>query len=168
MNRILGVLGICLIMAYCSSVPDESSNPRFNHAMLYVTDAEASRIFYEEAFGMEFYKQLTQMVVFNEGADNDTMSVNITLMRMPGYRFNYEFAQSPVAGDSTRSSPHYQHIGIEVDDIDVSIERAMNAGAKLATRKRHLKAGDIEAKTVFFYGPDKELIELMEIIEGDF
>jgi len=168
MYRILRVLGLCLIVGCSNTTPKESSNPRFNHAMLIVTDAEASQVFYEDAFGMEFYKQLTQMVVFNEEADNDTLDINITLMRMPGYRFNYEFAQSPVAGDSSLSSPHYQHVGIEVDNIEASIERAIDAGADLAVAERHLKAGDIEAKTVFFYGPDRELIELMEILDGDF
>lgn len=167
MFRILGVLGLCLIMACSDSAPKESSNPRFNHTMLFVTDANASRAFYEQAFGMEFYKQLTEMVVFNDEG-NDTLDINITLMRMPGYRFNYEFAQSPVAGDSTLSSPHYQHVGIEVDNIQTSIKRALDAGAELAVAERHLKAGDIEAKTVFFYGPDGELIELMQILKGDF
>ncbi len=168
MGKILGLLGLCLILACDNAETIEQSNPRFNHAMLYVTNAEASRAFYEEAFGMQFHKQLTEMVVFNEEAANDTLAINITLMRMPGYRFNYEFVQSPVAGDSTLQSPHYQHVGIEVDDIDASIEVALQAGAALAVKKRHLKAGDIEAKTVFFYGPDGELIELMEMVEGDF
>ena len=168
MYKVLGFLGLCLILS-CSDIDTQtSSNPRFNHAMLYVTDAGASRAFYEEAFGMEFHKHLTEMVVLNEGSDNDTLAINITLMRMPGYRFNYEFAQSPVAGDSTLQSPHYQHVGIEVDDIEASIERALKAGAQLAVEKRHLKAGDVEAKTVFFFGPDGESIELMEMVKGDF
>ncbi len=159
---------LCMILACSYSEPQTPSNPRFNHAMLFVIDAEVSRAFYEEAFGMQFYKHLSEMVIFNEESENDTLAINITLMRMPGYKFNYEFAQSPVAGDSTLQSPHYQHVGIEVDDIDASIERAEKAGAELAVQKRHLKAGDIEAKTVFFYGPDGELIELMEMVEGDF
>ena len=168
MHKILTGLGLFLTVACNNGEIVEQSNPRFNHVMLYVTNAEVSKAFYEEAFGMQFHKQVTEMVIFNEEAANDTFAVNITLMRMPGYRFNYEFAQSPVAGDSALQSPHYQHVGIEVDDIDASIERALNAGAVLAVKKRHLKAGDIEAKTVFFFGPDKELIELMEMIEGDF
>lgn len=168
MIKIFGVLWLCLVLACNNSLPEEQPVLRFNHAMLFVTDAEVSRAFYEEAFGMQFYKQLTEMVIFNEESANDTLAINITLMRMPGYRFNYEFAQSPVAGDSILQSPHYQHVGIEVADIDASIKKALNAGAELAIQKRHLKAGDIEAKTVFFYGPDGELIELMEILEGDF
>ncbi|MBO6522784.1 MAG: VOC family protein [Balneolaceae bacterium] len=168
MYKIVGLFGFFLILACSYSEPQTPSNPRFNHSMLFVTDSEVSRAFYEEAFGMQFYKHLDEMVIFNEESENDTVAINITLMRMPGYKFNYEFAQSPVAGDSTLQSPHYQHVGIEVDDIDTSIEIALNAGAELAIPKRHLKAGDIEAKTVFFYGPDGELIELMEILEGDF
>lgn len=168
MFKLLGVFGLLLGLA-CSDVePVNQSSPRFNHAMLFVTNAEESRVFYEEAFGMQFYKQVTEMVIFNEEAVNDTLAVNITLMRMPGHRFNYEFVQSAIAGDSTLQSPHYQHVGIEVKNIDASIQRAKDAGADLAVRKKHLKAGDIEAKTVFFYGPDRELIELMEILEGDF
>ncbi len=165
MYRLLGIL--CLALA-CSNVGQEQTKLRFNHAMLYVTNAEVSKGFYEKAFGMQFYKHLSEMVIFNEESENDTLAINITLMRMPGHKFIYEFAQSPIADDSTLSSPHYQHVGIEVKDIDASIEKAINAGAELAVQKRHLKAGDIEAMTVFFYGPDREMIELMQILEGDF
>ena len=168
MSKILGILGVFLILACSSTVPNEQRVLRFNHTMLFVTDAVVSRAFYEDAFGMQFHQHLTEMVIFNEETENDTLAINITLMRMPGDTFNYEFAQSPVAADSSLQSPHYQHIGIEVTDIDASIEKAVKAGAEVAVRKRHLKAGDIEAKTVFFYGPNGELIELMEILEGDF
>lgn len=155
-------------MACTSCITVEDTAPRFNHVMLYVSDADVTRAFYEDAFGMEFYKQVTEMVVLYEDAMSDTLSVNITLMRMPGHTFNVEFIQSPAASDTTLRSPHYQHIGIEVDDMAASMRRAESAGAVRAREMRDLQAGDIRAKTVFYYGPDGEMIELMEILEGEF
>jgi len=168
--RSLFVLCFVLILFIACGTNDiqKEAKPRYNHVMLTVSDAGASAAFYEEAFGMELYKHLTEMVVLNEDAENDSLRINLFLMRMPGHRFIYEFAESPQAADSTLRSPHYQHVGIEVDDIDASIERAVAAGAEFAVPKRHLKVSDMEAKTVFFYGLDGEMIELMQMIEGDF
>lgn len=160
------ILSSLMFMACASN--DEHSNPRFNHTFLYVSDADRSAAFYEEAFGMQKYKQLEQLVIQYNDERTDSVNINITLMRMPGYKYNLEFAESPVASDSSYQSPHFQHIGIEVDDIEVSITRALKAGAVQAREERLIRADDILTKTIFFYGPDKELIELMEILEGDF
>ena len=69
------ILSSLMFMACASN--DEHSNPRLNHTFLYVSDADRSAAFYEEAFGMQKYKQLEQLVI--EYNDGRTDSVNIIL-----------------------------------------------------------------------------------------
>lgn len=140
---------------------------RINHVMLYVSDIDSSVAFYQEVLDLQLHQQISELVLYNDGAPQDSFNVNIALLRLPGSPMNLELAEVPGL-DLGVMSPHFQHIGIGVANIDAYIARLEELGIELTVPKRVLGAGEIKAKTAFFNGPDGESIELMEILSGDF
>ncbi|WKK67048.1 hypothetical protein [Lutimonas zeaxanthinifaciens] len=49
-----------------------------------------------------------------------------------------------------------------------AVDRATNAGAEVLAPIRLVQTNGIETKQAFLKGPDGEIIELMQIISGDF
>lgn len=144
-------------------------NPRFNHVVLYVTDMDRSVNFYSDALGLEVHKQINELILIDDESERrDTVSVNMRLMRLPGSKFIYELIEYPNVPDVPPAHIHFQHVGIEVTDIEESLDRAVRNGAMEAMPIRTIEAGDIVAKAVSFKGPDGEQIELMQIISGDY
>jgi catechol 2,3-dioxygenase-like lactoylglutathione lyase family enzyme len=165
--------GIVLVMAVilttgCNPQKPETDGPRFNHVMLYVSDLDESVQFYRNAFGMRLDQKLDHLMVENDTGMYDTLAVNMALLRLSGSRFVLELSQRAVAQDSSAVPLHFQHLGIEVDDIELAMKKAGAAGAETVRPVTTVKAEGIKARNAFFKGPDGEIIELMEILEGAF
>lgn len=159
---------LCIVSS-CIEENQVEPNPRFNHVVLYVTDMDRSVDFYTDALGLVVHKQINELILVDEeGARRNTVSVNMSLLRLPGSKFIYELIENPIESDIPSSHGHFQHVGIEVTDIEKSLDRAVMNGAKEATPIRTIEAGDIIAKAVSFKGPDGEQIEFMQILSGDY
>ncbi|WP_420838785.1 VOC family protein [Aestuariivivens sediminis] len=62
----------------------------------------------------------------------------------------------------------FRHAGIDVKDIKKACERVKKAGAEVVVPIRLVQTNGIETKQAFLKGPDGEIIELMQLISGDF
>ena len=151
----------------CSDRTGQESDSSFNHVMLYVSDMEKSVSFYEQAFGMSVHKRIGEVVVQTNQSPADTVQLDLVMLKLPGSDFILELSEQAVP-DSLQASPYFQHLGIEVQDIEAAFDRAMKYGAQQQTNIRTLSTDQITARNVFLRGPDNELIELMEIVEGNF
>ncbi len=159
----------CLIMlclAGCSGTSDQLS-PRFNHVMLYVADLEKSIDFYTNAFDLEVTGRVTELRILPADGEERKVEVTMAFLRFPGQDFVLEIGQN-TAGDSDGISYSYQHLGIDVENIEAAEKRLLAAGAKIVGPIQQVSATDIVARNSFYMGPDGELIELMQIMEGSF
>jgi hypothetical protein len=94
--------------------------------------------------------------------------VKMALLKFPGQEFVLELAERPVSS-STAPAPFYQHLGVDVGDIAAAAERVRNAGGRDPSAIQTVRtSGGTVAKNMFFRGPSGELVELMQIVSGEF
>lgn len=141
-------------------------SPRFNHVMLYVANVDSSIAFYTRAFDARVSQRLSRLRVVRPDGTEVEREVRMALLRFPGQEFVLELAERPVTDDGI--APFYQHLGVDVRDIGAALARATAAGAREPSGISTVHAGDVIAKNAFFKGPDGELLELMEVVRGDF
>lgn len=147
--------------------PSPQLSPRFNHVMLYVADLDASIAFYTEAFGVELSNRVDSLTVVAPDGSESANRVRMAMLRFPGQEFVLELSEQQARGDG--ASTFYQHLGVDVADIEVAATRVQAAGATDYTGIRTVRAHGLGvAKNAFFRGPDGELLELMEMVEGVF
>ena len=145
--------------------PAERVSPRFNHVMLYVSDLEASLAFYTEAFDLEVAHRVDTLTVVGADGAETANPVRMAFLRFPGQEFVLEMSEQP--GPWEGRSPFYQHLGVDVTDIEAAAARVQAVGAEGFSGIRTVRAKGLGvAKNAFFLGPDGELLELMEMVEG--
>ncbi len=156
-----------LLIAATFTGKQKPLSPRFNHVMLYVSDIEASIDFYTKAFDLEVTQRITALNVKQPDGTVITNSVNMAFLKFPGQNFVLEIAERSVEDNGI--SPFYQHVGVDVKDIDAAARRVLDAGGTDYTGIRFVSTNvNSSAKNAFFKGPDGESIELMEMISGEF
>lgn len=146
--------------------PTEQLSPRFNHVMLYVSDLDASLAFYTEAFDLQVAHRVDTLTVTGPDGSETVNPVRMAFLRFPGQEFVLEMSEQPMQGAG--ASPFYQHLGVDVTDIEAAAQRVQAAGAREFSGIRTVHARGLGvAKNAFFRGPDGELVELMEMVEGE-
>jgi len=135
--------------------------------MLSVTDLDASIKFYTTGFDLQVTNKLKKIEVFNEDGTTLSRDVNMAFLKFPNQNFVLELSETPTI-NSENPSPFYQHLGVDVQDIEKAFNRLKNIGAEVLVPIRLVKADGVEAKQAFFKGPNGEPVELMEIISGNF
>lgn len=136
--------------------------------MLYVSNLENSISFYTQAFDLQVTNRLDTLIAVQPDATEMKRTVKMAFLKFPGQEFVFELSEH-VADTSSRPAVFsFQHVGVDVLDIDTAYKRAMDAGAKELLPVRKVRAKGIEAKQAFIAGPDGERIELMQIISGEF
>jgi catechol 2,3-dioxygenase-like lactoylglutathione lyase family enzyme len=146
---------------------DKPNYVRFNHVMLYVSDLDKSIDFYRNAFPIEVEERVKKLQV-STGEESQDVDVNMALLRFKGQDFILELSEQNALEDSDKFSPHYQHLGINVLDIQKAHNRLIAAGAIEVSPIRQIRANDTLVKNSFYSGPDGESIELMQVFEGKF
>lgn len=142
-------------------------SPRFNHVMLYVSDLEASIDFYTRAFDVALTQRLDELVVVGPDGAEASRAVRMAFLKFPGQEFVLELSEQEVPADGL--SGLFQHLGVDVADIQAAAEQARAAGARDFSGVRTVRAtGGVVARNAFFRGPDGELLELMEMVAGEF
>lgn len=152
----------------CNMNARKPISPRFNHVMLYVTNLEASIEFYTNAFDLRVTNRLDTLIRIDADGKEVARSVNMAFLKFTDQDFVFELAEHKLDSTSIPVAYLFQHVGVDVLDIDAAFKRAINAGGKELSPIRKVKAKGVEAKQAFIEGPDGERIELMQILEGEF
>lgn len=159
---------LIILALICASCTVKEVSPRLNHVLLQVSNMERSVEFYTQAFGLEVTNnRIKNIEVRQDDGTTITRQVNIVLLKFPGQNFVYELSEHHET-DSVLPAGLFHHVGIDVKDIDGAFDRAANAGAQVIVPVRVIKTSSIEAKQAFLKGPDGEIIELMQIISGEY
>ncbi len=166
-TTLLSLLTALLFSCTNTSAP-EALSPRINHVMLYVSNLENSIDFYTRAFDLQVTNRLDTLIAVQPDSTEVIRTVTMAFLKFPGQDFVFELAEHAADTSSRPTAFLFQHLGVDVKDIDAAYKRAMDAGAKELLPVRKVKAKGIEAKQAFVAGPDGERIELMQIISGDF
>lgn len=165
MRMIKWSIFLAFIFNSCTS---EELSPRLNHVLLQVSDMERSVDFYTRAFGLEVTNDRIRKIDVTQPDGTKTQrQVTIVLLKFPGQDFVYELSEVSER-DTLAPSGLFNHVGIDVKDIDRAFDRAIEAGAQSLVAVRLVQTTGIEAKQAFLGGPDGEVIELMEIISGEY
>lgn len=168
-KTILPCLTILTILSGCTeSNQHKAITPRINHVMLYVSNLDNSIAFYTQAFDLQLTNKLDTLIAIQPDEKEVIRSVNMAFLKFPGQDFVFELSQQAADSSSRPATFSFQHIGIDVLDIEAAYQRAVNAGAKELVPVRKVKAKGVEARQAFVAGPDGERIELMQIISGEF
>ena len=157
------VLVLSLNMAFAQ---DQQVYPVFNHVFLSVRNMDSSVKFYTKAFDLKVTDRFTQLLI----TQTDTAfkrAVNVVFLKFPGQDFVFELAERADKNDTTRPGNLFQHVGVEVKDITVAFQRAINAGGRVMIPIRRVRTNSVlEIKQAYMKGPDGETIEFTEIISG--
>jgi catechol 2,3-dioxygenase-like lactoylglutathione lyase family enzyme len=158
-----------IIIAVSAFAPAKEAplSPRFNHVMLAVSNLDSSITFYTAAFDLEVAQRITELTVTGANGTPGARPVKMALLKFPGQEFVLELAERPQA--STGPAPYYQHVGVDVRDIAAAAERVRKAGGRdpSAIQTVSTSTGTV-AKNMFFRGPSGELVELMQVVSGEF
>ena len=147
--------------------PAEQLSPRFNHVMLYVSDLDASIAFYAEAFGVRVSNRVDSLTVVAPDGTETHNRVRMAMLRFADQEFVLELSEQPAPGGG--GAALYQHLGVDVTDIEAAAERVQAVGATEFSGIRTVRAHGLGvAHNAFFRGPDGELLELMQMVEGVF
>lgn len=141
-------------------------SPRFNHVMLYVSDLDASIAFYTKAFDLKVTQRIDTLTVTQADGSEVTRQVKMAFLKFPGQDFTYELSERAAPRDNP--SPFFQHVGVDVLDIAAAAERVKAAGGRDFSGIATVRAPGTVAKNAFFKGPDGELVELMQLVSGEF
>ncbi|MBN8578355.1 MAG: VOC family protein [Cytophagales bacterium] len=167
MNLKVAIICGVLLAAGCTPGPKQAISPRFNHVMLYVSNLEKSIDFYTRAFDLQVTNRLDTLVATQPDGNKLVRLVNMAFLKFKNQDFVLELSQNSV--DTTNPTAFlFQHLGVDVQDIDAAYQRALDAGAAVMVPVRVVKAKGIEAKQAFVGGPDGERVELMQIVAGEF
>ena len=142
-------------------------SPRFNHVMLVVSNLDSSIAFYTAAFDLQVAQRITELTVTGANGTPSARPVKMALLKFPGQEFVLELAERPQA--STGPAPYYQHVGVDVRDIAAAAERVRKAGGRSPSPIQTVSTSSgTVAKNMFFRGPSGELVELMQVVSGEF
>lgn len=161
------ILFLCITLII-SCKPKESASPRFNHVVIQVSNMEKSVNFYTRAFDLDVTNDSLKQIVYTlaDGTKKER-EVNVVLLKFPNQDFVYEMSEVSEYDHSTNFDK-FHHIGIDVRNIKIAFERATKAGAEVLVPVRLVQTNGLETKQAFLKGPDGEIIELMQLISGDF
>ncbi len=169
MKNLSILLALGILICSCNQNQEAAPlSPRINHVMLYVSDLQASIDFYTTAFDLEVSKTLDKLQITMPDSSKVEAEVKMAFLKFPGQDFVYELSEQASFPDSTFNGTAFQHVGIDVLDIDAALQRALDAGGELLAPIRLVEGNGVAAKNVFLKGPDGEYVELMQMISGEF
>lgn len=156
-----------MLLASSCTKPPKPISPRVNHVMLYVSNLDNSITFYTHAFDLKVTNMLDTLFASQPDGTELARPVKMAFLKFPGQDFVFELAER--MDSSTQPTAFlYQHVGIDVMDIEAAYKRALDAGAKELGPIKKVRAKGLEAMQAFVAGPDGERLELMQIISGEF
>ena len=160
---------IVLAVSAFAPAKEAALSPRFNHVMLFVTNLDSSITFYTTAFDVKVTQRITELRVTGADGTENARAVKMALLKFPGQEFVLELSERPAPAAAAAPPPFYQHLGVDVRDIVAAAERVTKAGGRnpSAVQTVSTSTGAV-AKNMFFRGPSGELLELMQMVKGEF
>lgn len=122
------------------------------HIALFTKNLDAS---------VKFYEALGGTVTDHADVQKPAGTNHITMVKMPG--FYLEIIEPHDGSPVTAEGGLFPHIAIEVDDIDAAVSDMKAKGITSFRSEPPMELpifGGI--KNIFFFGPDGELLELLE------
>jgi catechol 2,3-dioxygenase-like lactoylglutathione lyase family enzyme len=163
------IINLLFILFSCNkTILSKAVSPRINHVMLYVSNLEKSIGFYTRAFDLQVTNRLDTLIATQPDGTVLVRPVKMAFLKFPGQDFVFELAEHSADTTHIPVAFLFQHVGVDVVDIEAAFKRAREAGAPELTPIRKVSAKGIEAKQAFVGGPDGERVELMQIISGEF
>ncbi len=141
---------LLLVISICVSCSPESSvplSPRVNHVMLLVSNIDASVEFYTKALGLEVTNRITSLTIENADGTSIEIDVKMAFLKFPGQDFVYEMSENSRDDKIEPAGVLFQHVGIDVKDIDAALKRALDTGAELVVLVRTVSALGVKEKT---------------------
>ena len=161
-----------IIIAVSAFAPAKEAalSPRFNHVMLIVSNLDSSITFYTAAFDLQVAQRITELSVTGANGATTARPVKMALLKFPGQEFVLELSERPASATApTGPAPYYQHLGVDVRDIAAAAERVRKAGGRDPSPIQTVSTSSgTVAKNMFFRGPSGELVELMQVVSGEF
>jgi catechol 2,3-dioxygenase-like lactoylglutathione lyase family enzyme len=159
---------IVAAVAAFAPAKEAALSPRFNHVMLLVSNLDSSITFYTAAFDLQVAQRITELRVTGASGTPSARPVRMALLKFPGQEFVLELAERP-APAAAGPAPYYQHLGVDVGDIAAAAERVRKAGGRDPSPIQTVgtSSGTV-ARNMFFRGPSGELLELMQVVSGEF
>jgi predicted enzyme related to lactoylglutathione lyase len=96
--------------------------------MMVVSNVDSSVTFYTAAFDLKVAQRITELSVTPPNGTATAHPVKMALLKFPGQEFVLEMVERPAP--ATGPSPNYQHVGIDVRDIEAAAERIRTAGGR--------------------------------------
>lgn len=98
---------------------------------IHVEDLDRTQAFYETVFGLQVRKRWDHLINFNQ--DGTEQRIELSALYMGGEDgLSFEFIErADVASRQTVQQP-INHFALKVDDVEVALQRALDAGAELA------------------------------------
>ena len=122
------------------------------HIALYTKDMEAS---------LKFYEMLGGIVADQADVKKPAGTNHIKLVQMPG--FILEIIEPHDGSPVTAEGGLFPHIALEVDDVDAMTAELKEAGIHtFRTPEPNSMPIFGGIRNIFFYGPDGELLELLQ------
>ena len=121
---------------------------RFHHFHIICSNLDEMENFFKEVLGAKFLKRLRFGTADGSLLDLDGVSI---YLRVPREDEN-------IAGDASLKSYGYDHLGLEVEDLDVVYSELKEKGYVFTMPPTETK----DAKIAFFNGPDNINIELFQ------
>ena len=122
------------------------------HIALYTKDMAAS---------VNFYETLGGIVTDHADVPKPTGTNHIKMVQMPG--FFLEIIEPHDGSPVTAEGGLFPHIAIEVDDVDAAVADLKAAGiTSFRTPEPNTMPIFGGIRNIFFYGPDGELLELLQ------
>lgn len=124
------------------------------HIALYTKNMEAS---------VKFYETLGGIVTDQADVKKPTGTNHIKMVQMPG--FFLEIIEPHDGSPVTAEGGLFPHLAIEVDDVDAAVADLKAAGIdSFRTPEPNTMPIFGGIRNIFFYGPDGELLELLQHI----
>ena len=172
-SRRASIVGVVAVLSLATALtgfvlrPPSALSPRFNHVMLFVSDLDASIAFYTQAFDLEATQRIDALTVVGPDGSESRATVRMAFLKFPGQDFVFELSEQSVQAEGPGA--FYQHVGVDVLDIEAAADRALAAGGREFSGIRTVRTdGGVVARNAFFRGPDGELVELMQMVVGEF
>jgi len=121
---------------------------RFHHVHLICKDLEGMISFFTDALGATLIARKKFGTADGASLDLQGTTVNLRVAR----------EDEDMVGDASQARYGYDHLGLQVDDIDAAFRDLTQRGFKFFVEPRNIP----DLKIAFFRGPEDIIIELVQ------
>ena len=139
-----------------------------DHVALSVSDLDTSIAFYRDLLGFELRRVIEVPPEMNLGAIAGLPACTARIAHLFQGEvmlelFHYLDPEGRPVGDRTQADRGFSHVGFLCSDIRADIDRLRQAGVDLAGELVEFRP---EVWVQYFYGPDREVLELRQLPES--